>query len=104
MPYLLFYLPLVLAYDALALAHALFQGRLGPLRGRGEAWQRFRRVWAERKVVQKRRRVSWADLGLRPAESPGRVWRRYAYLERFASQNGAPQSALDTRRPSSKEI
>jgi GT2 family glycosyltransferase len=87
MPALLRYLPAILAYDGMALLYALFAYRdLHSLIGRLEAMASLRRVFRERKRIQRLSKSTASVDALQPLEPPWRVWRRFSHLSPAAEQ------------------
>ncbi|MBU0494995.1 MAG: glycosyltransferase family 2 protein [Chloroflexi bacterium] len=59
---LLLFAPLILGYDAAAVAFHLLHGNIHPLRGRLAALRKLPRIWTARRGVQGRRVISWTAL------------------------------------------
>jgi len=84
-PALWAYLPAILAYDVGSVLVALLtRGDPHPLLGRLRSLRGLPRMWAKRRVIQRRRTAAWRDLApfIQPLESPWRVQARYAHLGR----------------------
>ena len=82
-PYLGRRWPLIVAYDLLAAAYAVFaEGRPAALWGRLASWRGLKRAWGKRREIQRRRRVPAAEVDrwLEPLEPPWRLAGRYAHL------------------------
>jgi hypothetical protein len=83
-------MPLIVSYDVASVPYRLLlQGQTAAFYGRVEALRRLGPVWAQRRAVQARRRVSWRELSsaMSPLEVPWRIPRRYRHLR------GAPERA-----------
>ena len=87
-PHLWWWLPMILAYDALSLLNTLLRQRsLSALRGRLSGWAAAGRAWRQRRVVQGRARLTTRTIYklLEPVDWPWRVQRRYGHLGVAAS-------------------
>ncbi len=84
-PYLWWWLPLILAYDALSLLTALVRQRsLSALRGRLAGWASLGRALRQRRAQLQRASVPAREIFalLQPADWPWRVGQRYEHLMR----------------------
>jgi hypothetical protein len=94
-PWLARYLPLILAYDALAAGYGLAtRGDLAAWRGRMAGWAALPRFLAKRRRIQS----TWQDVdnwrrAMSPTEPPWAIPRRYAHLR------GAPLQPQTGARP-----
>jgi GT2 family glycosyltransferase len=80
-PPLLWYAPLILAYDLMAVIYAIATGRgLGAVQGRIEALGKIPRMFAKRKQVLRRIPARTMMSKLHPVESPIAVLGRYAHI------------------------
>lgn len=80
-PALLWYGPLILAYDLMAVGHSLAAGRgLSVLRGRVEALSRIPRMLAKRRRIARKVSSRMMLSNLHPMESPLALRRRYARM------------------------
>lgn len=84
-PALLYYLPLILAYDLGAVAVALLQqGNIHPLLGRLMALSKLGATWRKRAATRRQQKLSDRAMleWMQPVASPRRVSRRYRHLRR----------------------
>jgi GT2 family glycosyltransferase len=86
---LLLHLPLILFYDALAVANGLVHGDSIPLRGRVDALRRLPGLLAERDAIQRRRTATWPELraAMSRPESPLTLYRRTRLIGRLARKS-----------------
>lgn len=85
MPYLMYYLPLVLLYDWLAVIYGTVQMRdPNVMLGRLEGFGRLAQMWSKRRTVQQQRRVpaSLVLSRMEPVEAPPAVLQRYAHIRK----------------------
>jgi GT2 family glycosyltransferase/glycosyltransferase involved in cell wall biosynthesis len=91
-PHLLWYLPLILLYEALSLGYALRENRLtSALAGRLEALRRLPVMLAKRRGILQRISAQAMMAKLHPVESPLAILRRYAHVQP-RSTNHAPSN------------
>ncbi len=82
-PQLLWYLPLIVVYDACSLPYTLIaRGDLQPVWGRLEGLAAMRRALRKRKAAHRVRRVPAREVlsKMAPPPSPWALWHRYAHL------------------------
>jgi GT2 family glycosyltransferase len=88
MPWLAYYLPLILIYDLFAIFYAIVaRGDFHALQGRVVALSKWSIIWQKRRQVQSLRRITpneWQKL-LAPLEPPWKVPKRYQHLRNLAS-------------------
>jgi GT2 family glycosyltransferase len=92
-PQVWLYLPIIAAYDAAAVAYHLLARRdVSPLQGRVAGLRGLPRALRQRRDIQARRTVSWAELAmhLSPLRNPLQVLRAQRRLGRFRPVSTVP--------------
>ena len=87
-PHLLWYAPLILGYDLLAVGYSIVNGRgLDAIKGRLEGLTRLSTALAKRRKLVKRISAGTMMAQLQPVENPLRLWRRHLRLFKSVSSH-----------------
>lgn len=99
-PYLLWYLPIILLYEALSLGYALKEKRLNSaLAGRLEAIRRLPAMLAKRQNILRRISARAMMAKLYPVESPLAILRRYTHIQPASARRAPTNKPFVANRP-----
>jgi hypothetical protein len=88
-PQILWYAPLILAYDLMSVGYAIATGRgRGAIQGRIEALSKIPRMLAKRRRIVRRISSRTMMAKLHPLENPLAILRRYAYIRITRGRQG----------------